>query len=118
MIRFLLKPLMYLLVFGLLGCTSTNWVASNPPASEERIPLIRVTLIDGEQLDLRNAVVAEESVTGIKSIGMQIKVSSDRVRSIEIGEQEFNAGKTFVAILGVPVLLWGVAALSVLSSGL
>jgi len=107
MTRFLLKPLVYLLVFGLLGCTSTKWTALEPQAAQGPSKLLRVTLTDGERIELRDALVTEESVSGMKGYrsannrGLPFTVPLDQVQSIEYGDLKTSAGETVGLIIGV-----------------
>ena len=105
MTRFLIKPLVYLLIFGLFGCTSTRWTAMNEPAGEEPIDRLRVTLTDGDRIDLRFALVTDESVSGMRnyrnkrSQGKAFTVLANQVQSLEIGESRTDAGKTGAFII-------------------
>ena len=116
MTRFLLKPVTYLLVFGLLGCTSTKWSSMDQPVAQEAIPLIRVSLADGEQIELRDALVTDTSVSGMRgyqnaqSPGTHFTVQADQVQSIEIGNRKTDAGKTaWLVIIPVALILIGAA---------
>jgi len=110
MMRFLLKPLVYLLVFGLLGCTSTKWASMDQPAVDEPLDLIRVTLVGGDQIVLRDATVTDESVSGLKDdknryARTPFTVAADSIQSVEIGDRKTNAGKTFLYVVIVPILI-------------
>ena len=114
MTRFLLKPLVYLLVFGILGCTTTNWTVLNQPTSQEFFSLLRITLIDGEKIELINAMVKEESVSGTRgyragaSPGKHFTVQTSLIRAIEIGDRQTGSSKisgSYFLWVIVPIIL-------------
>ena len=114
MIRVLLRPTVYLLIFCLLGCTSTKWTVLNQPTSQEYFSLLRITLIDGEKIELTNAIVKEESVSGTRgykageSRGIHFEVRKALIRSIEVGDRQTGSsakGGSFFLWTIVPVIL-------------
>jgi len=111
MTRFLIKPLVYLLVFGLLGCTSTKWTVLDQSTHKGSFQLIRVMLTDGESVELKYARVTDEEVSGTKgyknanSRGEPFTVSTDQVQLIEIADRAENFDNTAVLLVAVTLLV-------------
>lgn len=130
--RFLVKPIVCLLVVGLIGCTSTRWTAVEPSASQDPIPLIRVTLVSGEQYEVYDAIISDEGITGVRGkdsravrarrsdrvliTGEPFRFSADMIQSVEVGEQRISAGKTIGLVLLASVAVVGLASAIALQS--
>ena len=112
--KLLIKPFVFLLIVGLLGCTTTNtkWAALVQTEDQIRNPHIRVTLIDESQFELYYVIVTRETISGFTNNDRPFSVSMDEVRTIEvdIGREvvsgpEVNAGDVAVFLLFLPLLL-------------
>lgn len=109
MTRLLIKPIVFLLVIGLLGCTATRWRVFEPSESATPIPHVRVTLTSGSQFKLYDVIVSRETISGTTKDGKTFAVPMDDVRTILVGDSKISAGRTvggIVAAAGVVVIVW------------
>jgi len=110
MTRSLIKPIVFLLIVGLVGCTTTKWAAFEPTESPTPIPHILVTFISGSQFEAYDAIVTRETISGTTKNEESFTVPMDEVRTLELYMgRELEIGGTAtgmgVALLVVVVLL-------------
>ena len=111
MTRLLIKPIVFLLIAGLLGCTTTNFTTFEPPESPTPISHIRVTFISGVQFEAYDAIVTRESISGTTKSGRSLTVSMGEVWKTEVNSgRKISAGRTAAVVVG-PLLLALVVAL-------
>jgi hypothetical protein len=119
------KHLMTACLVAALACCS-SWGRPTSPSRElleQRPPRVRVTLTDGRRLDVLHPTargdtlfgdtVAQRAIDGTVSYPVAIPFHS--VRSVSA--RHFSVGKTTALILGVPVGLVALVAVSCLVSG-
>jgi hypothetical protein len=115
----LYKPITYALIFGLLGCTGTRWTTVENSTGKSSIPLARITLRDGEILELRDVKVDSTQVSGIHNneasdryeAGDPYAVQVDLVLSIEEGERIDDTGKA-IGLIGLALITIAVYGLA------
>ena len=83
-VRLLTLPIVFLLAAGLGGCTSTRWTVVDPPESQAKYRRVKVTLTSGFQLELYNAVLTDELISGMTKNDRPFTESLDKVRKIEV----------------------------------
>ena len=86
--QLLIKPIVFLLIVGLVGCTTTRWTTRwttfEPTESPDPIPHVRVTFMSGVQFEGYDAIVTRETISGTTKDGKTFTVPMDEVRSIEV----------------------------------
>ena len=112
MTRLLNKPIVFLLVVGLVGCTTTRWRVFEPSESATPIPHVRVTFMSGSQFEAYDAIITRETISGTTKDGESFAVPIDEVRTIEVDSGSkidiVSTGGAFfgVLLLGLLPFLW------------
>ena len=113
MIRYLIKPVTFVLIVGILGCTSTKWTTFEGDSTDDIIPLARVVLLGGQNVKLRDVRVDSVRVTGVHDRAFEgvyergdpFVVAVEQVSTIERGDTKDNATvAVFVVVLAITAL--------------
>jgi len=107
--QLLIKPIVFLLIVGLVGCTTTKWTTKwttfEPTESPDPIPHVRVTFMSGVQFEGYDAIVTRETISGTTQDGKTFTVPMDEVRTLELyGGREADTPSTATRV-GVAVIV-------------
>ena len=92
MTHLLIKPIVFLFIVGLVGCTTTKWAALVQTEDEIRNPHIRVTLIDKSQFELYNVIITRETISGFTNHNRPFTIRLERLEDLS-ATLEFGLGR-------------------------